>query len=96
MCRHPAAPTLSYPTDGQTSVFNKDVVLTWEEVTSSMIGTPCSSVYSVPVLNVIMNSATEMQASGSPTPYKVVMNISALSSESLPIGFNYYLSNLIC
>lgn len=62
------------------------MALEWEEVTTSMIGTPCSAVYGVPTINIYLNSENELAASGTSIPFSVIMNTSAYTIQSSPIG----------
>lgn len=86
MCRHPTALSLKFPAYNETNVFNIDMALEWEEVTTSMIGTPCSAVYGVPTINIYLNSENELAASGTSIPFSVIMNTSAYTIQSSPIG----------
>ena len=88
VCRYPTSPMLSSPGFNASEVFNLDVVLKWDDITSAMIGTPCSSVSSVPQINVLLNSEDEL-ISGNLEPYTVVTNLSSSSTETQPFGEFY-------
>ena len=88
VCRYPTSPILSSPGFNATEVFNLDVVLEWDEITSAMIGTPCSTVFSVPQINVLLNSEDEL--SGTLEPYTVLTNLSSSSTETQPLGQYFF------
>lgn len=60
----------------------------WEAFTSSMIGTPCSAVQSsVPMINVFLNTQTEIGDFSNPQPYTILTNTTSSSTNTLPTGW---------
>lgn len=90
VCRPPTSPALLFPQFNSSGVFNKAVVLSWEEITNTMIGSPCSpSISGVPLVNVYLNSAQQLISN---LPHSIITNLSTAATETASFG-SYQKSN---
>lgn len=60
VCRHPTATMLISPANGAIDVFNIGMMLQWTPYTAAMIGTPCSAIFIVPLIYVLLDRRQDL------------------------------------